>query len=189
MPATRRPPARTEVISAQRRTPIRDEEGDDDESDEPGPTLGSRRHWYGWQTLTVDGASFTLLMLAGADGGRSSDEMATAALLGYGFGAGIVHFAHGNPGRGFASFGVRLGMPLAGAIVGAGLDSGCNSYLCEKNGAAIGLLLGMGGAIAIDAAVFAYDDPVPHADRHQLSLMPVVQLGRERALLGVSGQL
>jgi hypothetical protein len=127
--------------------------------------------------------------MAGAQGGRASDALATTALLGYGFGAGIVHFVHGNTGRGFASFGVRLGMPLAGAIVGAGLDSGCNSYLCEADGAAIGLLLGMGGAIAIDAAVFAYDDPVPQTDRHRFSLMPLVQLGRERALFGVSGEL
>ena len=188
MPATRKPPARSEVISEQRPTPIREEESEDDESDE-GPTLGARRHWYGWQTLTVDGASFSLLLLAGSQGGNSSDELATGALLGYGFGAGIVHFVHGNTGRGFASFGVRLGMPLAGAIVGAGLDSGCNSYLCEADGAAIGLLLGMGGAIAIDAAVFAYDDPLPPTDRHRFSLMPLVQLGRQRALLGVSGQL
>jgi hypothetical protein len=47
----------------------------------------------------------------------------------------------------------------------------------------------MAGAIAIDAAVFAYDDPLPHADPHRVSLTPLVQVGSERAWLGLSGQL
>jgi hypothetical protein len=109
--------------------------------------------------------------------------------LGYEFGPGIVHFVHRNPGRGFASFGVRLGMPLAGAFLGASLFSNCDGYNCEQDGAGAGFLLGMAGAIAIDAAVFAYDDrraPPTHVGPR---LVPLASLRPGRAWVGFGGEL
>lgn len=163
---------------------------DDDETGELAP----RRKWYGWQTLTTDGASLAVLLIgaAGANVGGSrgdgSSNLAAAGVLGYVFAPGIVHFTHRNPGRGFASFGMRIGFPIAGAMLGAAMGSGCNEYLCEAQGAAIGALLGVGGAIAIDAAVFAYDDRKPSPPSLG-GLSPLVLIGKNRALLGVGGAL
>ena len=146
-------PAKADVLAPPRVEPV---EGDEADEAEPRP----RRRWYGWQTLLVDAAWLTLLLGSVAlDGsGNDSDFAVGTALLTYEFAPGIIHFVHRNPGRGFGSMGVRLGLPLAGAFLGASAASGCDDYLCEASGAGLGLLLGMGGAIAIDAVVFAYDD-------------------------------
>ncbi len=187
-------PAKTEVITepaARRDAEARtDQEADTDEADE----LSSRPQWYGWQTLIVDGASLTSLVLGAsldryAGGGSVARDSATwMGLLGYEFGPGIVHFVHRNPGRGFASFGLRLGMPLAGAFLGASLASGCNANLCEAGGAGIGALLGMGGAMAIDAAVFAYDDAKRSSGR-RVGFLPLVSVTPRQAWVGIGGQL
>lgn len=153
-----------------------------------------RRQWYGWQTLVADGTSLAALLVgASLTSQRSSsdgagDTLVGAGLLGYVLAPGIVHFAHRNPGRGFASFGLRLGMPLAAAFVGASLASGCNTNLCESNGAGIGVLLGMGGAVAIDAALFAYDDAKRSSSR-RLDLLPVMSVTPQQAWIGLAGHL
>jgi len=168
----------------------RDAAADDDEA----AADAERRHWYGWQTLVADGASFaSLLVGASLTSQRSSndgpgDTLVWTGLLGYELAPGIIHFAHRNPGRGFASFGLRLGMPLAAAFVGASLASSCNTNLCEGNGAGIGGLLGMGGAMAIDAALFAYDDP-KRASSRRLGLLPVVSVTPQQAWIGLAGNL
>lgn len=192
LPAPTTPsPARAELLRTKSAEPD-DEESDDEESREH---LGPHRKWYGWQTLTIDGASFGLLLAGAASdpgGGRSSDLTSTlllASLLGYGFGPGVVHFMHNNTGRGFASFGLRLGMPIAGAIIGAAAASGCNRFLCEADGAGVGLLAGIGGAIAIDAALLAYEDQRPPPRSTLGSLSPLFVLGPGRALIGVGGAL
>jgi hypothetical protein len=164
---------------------------DDAEPDEEGSSAeSSRRTWYGWQTLTADGIS-TLLFITGASladrGDDTGETLAWASLAGYGFAPGILHFVHENPGRGFASFGIRLGMPLAGAFVGAAAASGCNGYECEAGGAGAGFLLGMGGAIAIDAAVLAYD--YPESSRRAARVLPLVSVAPGRAFVGLAGEL
>lgn len=164
-----------------------------DEQVKPKSAPVARRTWYGWQTLAADAATLSTFVAVGVIGERGgSDEVAAPlsviGVLGYEFAPGIVHFAHRHPGRGFASFGIRLGLPLAGALLGASVTSGCNGFLCEAGGAAVGSLVGVGGAIAIDAAVFAYDDPLPDA-RARTSLVPLVVLTRERALFGLGGAL
>jgi hypothetical protein len=182
------PPARTDHLASQgAQLPAREEEEVDD-ADLRRP----RRSWYGWQTLTADGASM-LLLLAGAAtassdaAGDSGDTMVTMGLVGYEFAPGIIHFAHGNPGRGFASFGIRLGMPIAGIILGAASASGCDGFECEAGGAALGLLLGMGGAMALDAAVFAYDDPERASDAARV--LPLVGVTSSAAWIGLGGRL
>lgn len=162
----------------------------DDDGDEAYVDTGPRRRWYGWQTLTADGASLTLIVAgAGVQGELaegSGEALVAMGLIGYGFAPGIIHFAHGNTGRGFASFGMRLGMPLAGAFLGAAAASGCDGFECEAGGAGLGLLFGMAGAVAIDAAVFAFDD----AERSsEARLMPLVALAPRSAWLGLGGRL
>ena len=167
-------------------------EDDDTREEDEGNELGPRRIWYGWQTLLADGASFGL-MLGGAAvasrqhaSGDTGSNITGVGVLGYTFAPAIVHFIHRNPGRGFASIGLRIGLPIAAGIVGAALSSGCDRYLCESDGAAVGALLGVGGAIAMDAALFAYDAP----KRPTLgAFSPRVIVGRDRAWLGIGGEL
>jgi hypothetical protein len=164
----------------------------DDEAE--AANAAERRHWYGWQTLVADGTSLAVLLVGvSLNGQRSSndgpgDTLVGAGLLGYVLAPGIVHVAHRNPGRGFASFGLRLGMPLAAAFVGASLASGCNTNLCESNGAGIGVLLGMGGAVAIDAALFAYDDPKRASSRGP-DVLPILSITPRQAWIGLAGHL
>lgn len=163
-----------------------------DDDDDDVPAVGPRRTWYGWQTLIVDGASLSSVLLGASlerSSGSGGGALVGAGLLGYEFGPGIVHFVHRNPGRGFASFGVRLGMPLAGAFLGASLFSNCDGYQCEGDGAGAGFLLGMVGAIAIDAAVFAYDDQRSRAPRAGPRLLPLASLRPGHAWLGIGGEL
>lgn len=183
-------PAKTDYLTAPSAEPA-----PPSADDEPGDVAARpRRHWYGWQTLTADGAS-TLLLLFGAAAAQSDsigdtgDTMVTMGLVGYEFAPGIIHFAHGNPGRGFASFGMRLGMPIAGAFLGAAAASGCDGFECEAGGAALGLFLGMGGAMAIDAAVFAYDDSDRSRSEADAQVVPLVAVAPRAAWLGLAGRL
>jgi hypothetical protein len=158
--------------------------------DEGSSTESPRRTWYGWQTLTADGISMLLVITAASLAESDNDAAETlvwASLASYEFAPGIVHFVHQNPGRGFASFGIRLGMPLAGAFVGAAAASGCRGYECEAVGAGVGFLFGMGGAIAIDAAVLAYDDP--ESSRRAKRVRPFASVAPGRAYVGLAGEL
>ena len=194
--ATSPAPAKADVITdpnARRAAEARIAEDAAADEDEAADAL-ERRRWYGWQTLVADGTSLAALLVgASLTSQRSAndgpgDTLVWAGLLGYELAPGIVHFVHRNPGRGFASFGLRLGMPLAAAFVGASLASGCNTNLCESNGAGIGVLLGMGGAVAIDAALFAYDDAKRSASR-RLDVLPVMSVTPQQAWIGLAGHL
>jgi len=195
-PGTSPAPAKTDVITdpnARRASEARIARDADQEADD-APDEDERRKWYGWQTLVADGASFASLLVGASlndqrsTSGDIADTLVWSGLLGYELAPGIIHFAHRNPGRGFASFGLRLGMPLAAAFVGASLASSCNTNRCEGDGAGIGALLGMAGAMAIDAAVFAYDDP-KRSSSHRLGLLPVVSVTPQQAWIGLAGRL
>jgi hypothetical protein len=74
-------------------------------------------------------------------------------------GAPIVHFAHGNVGRGFASLGVRLGLSPIGAVlgvIGACAGTAGNDH-CASEGAQYGLFGGTLAMALLDAFVFARD--------------------------------
>lgn len=116
----------------------------------------TERVWYGWQTLVVDGIALTA-PFALASAGAESEVAANTFLLGYALGGPAVHFAHGNVGRGFGSFGLRVGLPLGGAAVGALATSRAGCDYCALGGAVLGTFGGIGGAIALDAAWLAYD--------------------------------
>lgn len=164
------------------------DEADDYFEEDDGGTETPRRVWYGWQTLTADGISTLVFFAAfGQDSDRVNETLAYAGLLGYELAPGIVHFAHRNAGRAFASFGIRLGMPLAGAFLGGAAISGCSGDDCQATGIGLGFLLGMGGAIALDAALLAYESPEPR--RQAARVMPVVSLARGHAWLGLAGEL
>ncbi len=130
------------------------------------PPLAAEEDWYGWQILIVDGGVLlsTALMIGA---GVGTDSAAAPAIYGpsaHVLGGPIVHWAHGHVGKGFASFGLRLGMPLVAGAIGLGVghlaapsEAGGMFPVGATLGTAAGLGLGYIGSIVVDTAVLAYE--------------------------------
>jgi hypothetical protein len=148
------------------------------------PPLADERpsRWYGWQTLAADGASLALIIgsisLADSGGDSPSAALGWGAFGTYALGAPIIHLTHSNPGRGFASLGMRVGGPIVLGVIGALAENCSNNSreFCGVGGALLGASAGIIAAVAIDAAVFAYDDEPEGrhaaAPRFQLGISP-----------------
>lgn len=69
------------------------------------PTEAPARTWYGWQTLTSDGAALALGL-----SGIPAESFVPPVLgaVGYVVGAPMIHAAHGHPIRALVSVGLRL---------------------------------------------------------------------------------
>jgi hypothetical protein len=99
---------------------------------------------------------------AAAEGPDGRDTSASDALFAVGgittfIVPPIIHFAHGELGRGGGSFGVRYGLAGIGALVGMSAYS-CNEdeeFLCKMNGIGPGMLVGVAIASLIDAFAIA----------------------------------
>lgn len=136
----------------------------EDEGIHPLPVEESSSRWYGWQTLATDGGAVLLIAasLATIDGSRdtASEALAWGALGAYALGAPVVHFAHSNPGRGLGSVAMRIGGPIVLGFVGTVLEDcrGGGHDFCGLSGALLGASAGILGAVAVDAAVLAYDE-------------------------------
>jgi hypothetical protein len=131
-----------------------------------------------------DGASFSLLLAARAAGSSSRRDDSGSGLLlalsglSYVFTPPIIHAAHGQVGASFASAAVRVGLPVAGLMIGtASADCGNDSeMLCGLESAVIGFSVGVLSAIAIDAAFFAWDSEPETARRaRRIRLAPSVR--------------
>jgi hypothetical protein len=119
----------------------------------PEPAPLTREEWYGWQTLIADGAtSLFLLPAAFVD---DADPFAWAAVGGYLAGGPIVHVAHANYGRSVLSLALRAGLPVVLGMGGHGASGGGEF---GSVGLVAGIGIGIAGAIAIDAALLAYDE-------------------------------
>jgi hypothetical protein len=161
-------------------------------------TSGTEEVWYGYQILLADGASLGCVLL-----GAGTDSSGLPALggVGYVFGGPIVHFAHGEVGRGFGSLGLRVGLPVLGVLVGVGGtsdDSGPDSPDGSAGGqeglaaAAVGAMIGMVGAVVLDSAALAYEQvPVDprKKGRDALQLVPTVGWSPTGVSFGLVGAL
>jgi hypothetical protein len=149
----------------------------------------SKSRWYGWQTLIVDGSTLALMFVAVSSESAGSTFAAIGSTA-YFLGAPIVHLAHGNPGRGGLSLLSRIGLPLTGALVGYRVET-CQSSadLCGVAGLVLGGLIGIGAAIAVDAAALAWEDEPAKAafspSAFRLHIAPT--LGRNAGGLGLGG--
>ena len=131
--------------------------------------------FYGWQIVIVDVSS---LLVTVAGGAAASDGVAALGVTGYVLGGPIVHFAHGNVGRGFGSLGLRVGAPILGAGIGAASANCHGGDFCGMREAVVGGLVGAAVAVVLDAAVLARDEvngkPITGANWY-----PELQLSRD----------
>ena len=140
---------------------------------------------YGSSILVADAATlgvFGLAVLTSSNKPQGTDSrsvgLGSLAALGYVFGGPGVHWWHGRQSRGFGSLGLRLGSPLAGALLGAPIGAalyhetpGCG---CQLIGAIDGALIGGGVGVLVamitDAAWLGHDSP-PASDAPRAAVM------------------
>jgi hypothetical protein len=131
--------------------------------------------WYGGQTLITMGASSAVGLLGAAlwlPDRRESLEpvrvsglvISSVGLAGWVLGGPIVHLAHERWGAAAGSFGLTLGLPLAGGLLGWELTCGssrCGPGLGEGVGfvvALFGATVGASVAAVVDVAVLAREE-------------------------------
>jgi hypothetical protein len=130
----------------------------------PAPTArATESSWYGWQVMIADAASIAMM---GSGLAARNAPIGYLGLGGYLVAAPIVHGAHGRVGVGFASFGLRAGLPMVGAMLGYAAAGSCSREEQEKllgcffhgwGEAVAGGLVGAAGAVVIDAALLAHE--------------------------------
>lgn len=140
-----------------------------------GPT---RPEWYGYQIMVLDCLSVSALAPA-AFGGIG--PIGAAAVATYFLGSPIVHAAHQQPGRAFASLGLRVGVPLGVAVVAKKAspedEIGLRSLF-------FGLFVGVPIAMTIDSAALAWErKPI----RQGLRLTPAIATTKNSGWIGLGG--
>lgn len=156
-----------------------------------------QREWYGGWVLGTDVLAGTLVVaaipLSLVDARAPLLSLSSAAAT-YVFGASVVHLAHGRADSAIKSVGLRLGAPVAGALLGFGcfftwraLDGSAKEFdRAASDGAKAFLCLGATvptsfvAASVLDAAVLSWARP---------RLGPTVEVSRDGATLGVQGTL
>ena len=134
------------------------------------------RYWYGWQSLLVDGASLALFIPGAL---TKQDPVWLSALLVFSLGGPIVHWAHGNIGRGFGSLGIRV--ITAPLLMLFGVHMGDGHILSTLIASALYAV-----PAAIDAALLAYDAPTSTTPG-RLVWAPTLDLRAGGATVGVAG--
>lgn len=144
-------------------------------ADDETPIVTTKKQWYGWQTLVVDGIS---LLTAPAY---------CLGCIGYVVGAPIVHAAHGRWGAAGGSLGLRVAAPIGlglGFYALAGDDRSSNRIAIG----AAGFVIGIATAIAVDAAVLARKEAEPPKEAFWKNARPSIEPRREGGVaLGLSG--
>lgn len=127
------------------------------------------RHWYGWQTLTVDAVPIALFLAAVPAEGQAEIDLMGIGGLAFAIGGPVLHLAHRRPGFAGASLGIRLGLPIAGSLIGA-ISSKCEPqpYQDPDDGctvttryAYLGAMVGVFSASILDASLFAFEPVRP----------------------------
>ncbi|MDC0745672.1 hypothetical protein [Polyangium mundeleinium] len=153
---------------------------------------GSREVWYGWQTLTIAGASLGVGTVPAVVFGVHP-YVWPLSLSGMVFGGPIVHWKHGRVGRGFAVLGMNIG--ITGTALGLSLPVACIFEKCDGFYLEYGIAMSYLGAligVAIDAAALStYEAPTPRTAQRPPrlvdSLAPVIDVRQGHTVLGVAG--
>jgi hypothetical protein len=136
--------------------------------------------WYGSETLLVDAISIVTTLVGAA---TVTAEVGALGGLGYHLGSPIVHWSHGNVGEGFGSLAMRL---AATVVLVGGADACFGSHRDDEAlrcGVAILGIVAIPAVIAVDAAVFAYDEEPTTEELASSRFVPWVN--RERSATGV----
>lgn len=147
---------------------------DDDTRAVPESAAG---RWYGWEILAADAASG--LAVAGTAGILRLDigKAILIGSVGYVVGGPIVHLANGEGAGAARSLGLRLVLPVAVGMLGAGIGALAagdgRSEICSSEracGALFGGIIGAGIAIPIAMAIDWWNA----STSHEASLAPLV---------------
>lgn len=138
-----------------------------EEEKRPDETGGPQ--WYGWQSLIGIIPSHAMAVLGTTD--NDLYGLIVAGAIGHSLTSPIVHWAHGNVGRGFLSLGLNTGLPFLGLAVGLEARS-------------TGLLVAMGfvtivGWPIVDTVVLSYEDAPKSNDKNarlidSFSVVPMI---------------
>ena len=123
----------------------------------PAPSLP---RWYGWESLTTDGAA--LLLAAVAVRSDNAPLLGLSSLALYGLGGPIIHLTRDNGWHALGSLLLRGGLPVVAGAAGAALercDADDDEDLCGVSGAFLGGLAGVVSAMVIDSAVLGWERP------------------------------
>jgi hypothetical protein len=137
--------------------------------------------WYGWQTLSLDG----LLLIGGvatlqlsASRPDLAETLFWVPVVGFAVGGPTFHLIHREPWRALGSLGLRIGLPVLGGAVGAGLIANCSQTAGDHGNCGLGELIvgvaaGVVAASLIDGLALAHESPTssPHL---RISLTPFI---------------
>jgi hypothetical protein len=145
------------------------------------PRPATRTTNYGWHVFAADAASW-VVMSAASDG--DSEGLVNVASLGMMLGGPIVHLAHGNNrGAGYSLL-ARTALPLGGGLLGAAACDDDDGFDClGKIG--VGVILGYGGALAIDWFHLAEKTETVAPPTGWASLRPSLKLSPKGAQAGL----
>jgi hypothetical protein len=106
----------------------------------------SRRHevWVGWQTAPADIAAVAIVLI-GAEYHDVGTGIFVAAPV-YCLAPPLIHLAHGDTGKAFASFAMRLLLPALGYALGAVIGSSTIAWPSARVTVNEGIGLGLGAA-------------------------------------------
>ena len=132
---------------------------------------------YRAETLALDGLAVGAMLLAGHGNG----VVGIAGLGTFLLGAPIVHARHGSATRAVTSLALRVGLPLAGGMIGARMFHGEDE---EQVGGVI-LVGGIGAlvAVVIDTAFLAGEQET----RRPRTWTPTVRATRDGYTMGIGG--
>ena len=154
----------------------------------PEPAPAKRTIHYGYQTFLAD-AAWVVGTVAVANADESGDGVGTMMALGYYAGGPIVHLANHNRDGALKSLGLRVLLPVAGAVGGLVLasDSGGDD---EGFNALAGMALGFGAgalsAMVIDWTVLSkrsVEVPRPSI----AGFTPGVKIGKREVQVSIGG--
>jgi hypothetical protein len=188
------------LVAAPRASHATEPEGDQTEratveppspSQTPVASEQPSKRWYGWQILMADGAALTI--------GLASRNVA-ASLVAYGLPSPVLHLAHERPGAVLGALALRAALPVIAAVAGYSLEMATSNPcsrgqdLCFRGlgGALVGVFAGYLGAVVIDAAVLARENPPsertdapPRASR--VRWQPIIGVTKTGASGGIGG--
>ena len=116
------------------------------------------KRWYGWQILLAGGAAEALAYVGF---GVRSDPILWAGFSLAPFGGPAVHEAHHQHSTAMVSFGMGVGLSVAGGFLGTavGCSKGRAENLCGVGGVLWGALIGEQTATIVDAFAFGWARP------------------------------